>query len=58
MPKPPTDDPKNSTFASRATTPQPRRRLSLRAGTEAETDFTITHVSDSEGGDRVHHITV
>jgi hypothetical protein len=64
MPKPPKDDPTNSTFASRAATrpsqnPTPRRRLALRAGAEAETDFTITHVSDNEvGGDRVQRITI
>jgi hypothetical protein len=64
MPKPPKDDPTNSTFASRAAArapqdPTPRRRMSLRAGTEAESDFTITHVSDTEGGgDRVQRVTI
>jgi hypothetical protein len=64
MPKPPKDDPANSTFASRAgarasQNSTPRRRVSLRAGAEAESDFTIAHVSDNEGGgDRVQRITV
>lgn len=47
--------PDNSTFASRAkarTEPPPRRRLSLRAGAEAETDVSVTIVTE-RGADRV-----
>jgi hypothetical protein len=51
--------PSNGTFASRAAAPGevvPRRRTSLRAGADAETDFEITYTG--EGVDRVQPITV
>ena len=53
MPKVTKDTPTNSTFASRAAARDgavtPRRRVSLRAGDEAETDFEIRYVNEGGG---------